>query len=237
MVEEKKDVAKAVPLEPEVVNKDDLGFGGEDNKELMIIPRAKLIQGSSPEMKDENLNCRVGEIINSITKEKLPEVFVPIFFSTNWIRFNAKKVEDPGYDPDYELGAIIWRADSKNDPAYIEAEANFGPNGEKPLAVQFLNFICFFPEADVKMLMVSFAKTSFQAGRTLFSSCRSQPGASYAYKYKLGKQTKTGPTGDDYLCFTVSMAGKNEGEDLAKAAKIANEVKSKQENIVAHEDE
>ena len=227
---EKKQQSDVVALE-----KKDLGFAQSPETEgLIILPRAKMLQGSAEELKDENLPCRVGDIINSLTKEKLPSVFIPILFSTNWIRFNAKLPGDFGFDPAYEPSAIIWRANSKTDPAYIDAETKFGPNGEKPLATQFLNFFSYFPGHEMPIIL-SFAKTSFGAGRELFTLCSSLPGTPYAYKYKLGKKTKTGPSGDDYLVLTVTMAGKNEGEDYDRAHELALQFASKVDRMQAHD--
>ena len=216
--------------------KDDLGFGvTDDNKELMIVPRAMLVQGGSPALKDPNAACKFGDYINSITKMPVGETFIPIAFSTNWIRFNPKTATAPGFMPDLEPGVIIWRAMSKNDPAYIEAESLFGPNGEKPLAVQFLNFLSYFPDSD-QMMMVSFSKGSFKTGKELFNTVRAQPGLPYAYQYKLGHVTKTGPSGDDYLMMTVTLNGKNV-DNYDKVNGMAKEFAAKIDRIVPHEEE
>ena len=239
MVEEQKDLATTQGMmEVSQVKeaKDDLGFGiSDDNKELLIVPRAMLVQGGSPALKDPAAVCKFGDYINSITKQVVGATFIPIAFSTNWIRFNGKTPSDPGFMPELEPGVIIWRATSKNDPAYIDAESVFGPNGEKPLAVQFLNFLSYFPDSD-QMMMVSFSKGSFKSGKELFNMVRSQPGMPYAYQYKLGHVTKTGPSGDDYLMMTVTLNGKNV-ECYDKVNGMAKEFAAKIDRIVPHEEE
>ena len=58
-----------------------LGFEDEEASD-MIIPRVKVIQTLSPERKDKI--AEEGDIINSLTKEKLNGmVFVPVFKFTN----------------------------------------------------------------------------------------------------------------------------------------------------------
>ena len=238
MVEEKKEVVKKEAAPPAVINNDNLGFGaGGDNDELISVPRAALVNTGSPALKDPNAVCKYGDYINSITKQPLKEnVFIPIAFSNNWIRFNAKKDDEPGYNPDFGLGDIIWRAGSKNDPTYNDAEAHFGPNGEKPLATHFLNFLSYFPETN-SLMMVSFSKGSFYTGRELFNMIHSQkPKMPYTYQYKLGHISKTGPSGDDYLMATVSMSGKTEPDLYAKMNGIAQEFATKLGKVQVDDD-
>jgi hypothetical protein len=62
------------------------GFEDEQQGDV-IMPRAKVLQATSPELADDNLQellLRAGDIVNSLTKEKLNGVFIPIF------KFNSK---------------------------------------------------------------------------------------------------------------------------------------------------
>ncbi|WP_348260365.1 hypothetical protein, partial [Salmonella enterica] len=65
------------------------GFESGITQEDLIIPRAKLIQALSPEI-TEGLGVRPGDIINSLTKEVLPDEFIPVFMFKNFIRFNPR---------------------------------------------------------------------------------------------------------------------------------------------------
>ena len=58
-----------------------MGFEDEDNGDV-IIPRVKVIQTLSPERKEKIAD--EGDIINSLTKEKLNgKVFIPVFKFNN----------------------------------------------------------------------------------------------------------------------------------------------------------
>src|SRR3990167_3555991 len=81
------------------------GFESGVEKEDLIIPRAKLLQAMSPEMQEGGF--RVGQIINSLTKEELNEEFIPIFMFKNWIRFNPRSKTEPNFNSEYEAGGIV----------------------------------------------------------------------------------------------------------------------------------
>ena len=160
------------------------GFEEPTQKEDLIIPRATLLQALSPDVVEGDL--KAGQIINSLTKEILPDEFTPIFKFTNWIRFNPRNDKDENFDSNYEPGAIIWRSIDPLDPKVI-AEGKFGDNGSKPLATKFLNFFCMFE--GVKMpLILSFSKTSFKAGKQLLSLAQFSGGDMFSRKYKITSQ-------------------------------------------------
>src|SRR3989338_5856015 len=108
------------------------GFEDGLDKEDLIIPRAKLIQALSPEMTEGLEGVKVGAIINSLTKEVLPQEFIPIFMFKNYIRFNPRSKDDPNFDSEFDPGAVVWESTDPLDPK-VKVEAKFGPNGEKPV--------------------------------------------------------------------------------------------------------
>ena len=112
------------------------GFEGGVDREDLIIPRAKLMQALSPELTEGLEGIKVGSVINSLTKEVLPQEFIPIFMFKNYIRFNPRSKDDPNFDSEFDPGAVIWKSTDPLDPK-VKAEARFGPNGEKPVATTF----------------------------------------------------------------------------------------------------
>lgn len=152
------------------------GFEEPSQREDLIIPRVKLLQALSPEVVDAPREFFPGELINSLTKEKLnqdqkPLRFIPVFKFTNWIRFNPRDDEKPGFDPVYAPGALVWSSKDPFDPRVIK-EGSFGPNGELPLATKFLNFFAWLPDHPQMPVVLSFSKTSYRAGRQLLSLCQ-----------------------------------------------------------------
>ena len=74
----------------------------------------------------------------------MPQEFVPIFAFKNFIRFNPRSKDDPNFNPNFEPGSVIWKSSDPLDPK-VQQETKFGANGEKPLALTFLNFFSYFP--------------------------------------------------------------------------------------------
>lgn len=213
----------------------DDGFDQSDIK----IPRAKLMHGLSPEMQDPDIRkiiptLAIGSIINSLTKELVGEEFIPIFPFKNYIRFNPKKKDDPNFDASLEPGVIIWSTNDHMDPRV--AETKFGSNGEKPKAIAFMNFFCYFPGSLVP-LVVSFSKTSYSAGKDLYSLTRFTGAPMYKCKYKLTFEMKTTDT-NTYPIFKIQAAGQSSSEELKFAQNWWNMYSTKAKDMqVDHENE
>ena len=165
------------------------GFEGGVDREDLIIPRAKLMQALSPELTEGLEGIKVGSVINSLTKEVLPQEFIPIFMFKNYIRFNPRSKDDPNFDSEFDPGAVIWKSTDPLDPK-VKAEAKFGPNGEKPVATTFINFFSYFPGVPMPII-VSFSKTSYKAGKNLLSLAKFCGGDMFSRKYKLVSQMET----------------------------------------------
>lgn len=205
------------------------GFTQDD----LIVPRAKLLQALSPELQEGVEGLAQGDIINSITKEKLPQEFVPIFAFKNYIRFNPRKKDDPNFNNEFAPGDIIWRSSDPND-FRVQAETQFGSNGENPLAVTFLNFFSYFPEVGMP-LIVSFSKTGYKAGKQLLSMAKFCGGDMFSRKYKLTSHKESGDLGT-YFVFRVAVIGHNT-DYLETCEKLWTDFSFKAQNIQVHMDE
>ena len=205
------------------------GFTQED----LIMPRAKLLQALSPEIQDGGEGLSQGNIINSITQEKLPEEFIPIFAFKNYARFNPRKKEDPNFNSEFAPGELIWKSSDPED-FRVQAETVFGPNGETPLAVTFLNFFSYFPGANTP-LVVSFSKTSYKAGKQLLSMAKWAGGDMFSRKYKLTTHKESNDSGT-YFVLRVAVLGENT-EHSATCEKLWTDFSFKAQNIQVHMDE
>ena len=87
-LEVKKDGTVGQPAQP------GRGFEEPIQREDLIIPRAELVQPQSPAALEDPSKFHLGMIINSITRDVLPEEFVPVFKFTRWIKFNPRNKED-----------------------------------------------------------------------------------------------------------------------------------------------
>lgn len=209
-----KEVAKKEKAELATTQKRGLEEG--TSREELIFPRAKLMQALSPEL-EENGDLKAGLIINSITRDTLPEIFIPVFKFTTWIRFNPRDTDKPGYDANFEPGDVIWRSNDPNDPKVIE-ESKFGENGERPIATRFLNFFSIFEGGEMPVV-ISFANTSYKTGKQLLSLCKFTSGDIFSRKYKLGAKKVSNDKGTYYV-YTIGVAGKVTDSEYAIAEKM-----------------
>lgn len=210
------------------------GRGHEEATDMedIEIPRAKLIQSTSDEATTDNKDEKVdpGLIINSLTKEKLPASFIPIFKFTNYIRWNPRKKTDPNFDPAYDPGAMIFTTMDPNDPRVIKGK-EFGPNNEPPAVTKYINFFTYFPGCNMPLIL-SFAKTSFAAGKRLNGLTQFMGGDMFSFKYKL-KSVRRESDGTAFYVFDVAPDGKATQDEFTVAEKWYESFRGK--NIKVHE--
>ena len=187
------------------------GFGAGVEQEDLIIPRAKLVQAMSPELSEDIEGLKVGSIINSLTKEILPPEFIPIFFYKSFARFNPRSNKDQNFDPEFAPGATMWTSNDQFDPKVL-AQAKFGANGEKPLAMTFLNFFCYFPGSPMPII-ASFSKSSYKAGKQLLSLAKFSRTDMFAKKYQLTSVMESNSSGT-FAVLKVSLVGASSTEEF-----------------------
>lgn len=185
---------------PQVIGTIPLGEGHEnvDGVIEVTIPRAKLIQFTSQEATatgDDRIEA--GLIVNSLTKQPLPPLFMPIFKFTNFVRWNPRKKDQRGYDSNYQPGELIFQSTDVKDPR-VQEGMNFGPNGEPPIVTRYMNFLCYF-EGNGLPLILSFAKTSMKGGEGLNSLMQMHGGNAWNNNYKIVVSIKEGAEGKYYV--------------------------------------
>jgi len=228
---EAENKAIVVPqTQPMAVQGKQRGFEDGVDQSDLIMPRAKLLQALSPELSDDNTELKKGQIINSITKEVLPAEFVPVLTFKEYMKFNPKNTEDPNFSPDHEPGALIWKTRDANDPRVKETQ--WGTDGERPTALAVLNFIALFP-GQAMPAIISFAKTSYGAGKKLYSMTRYCKGDMFSHKYRLTSKKASGPAGEYYV-LDVAAAGPVSPEIYAEAEGMWKDYAAMRERIQAH---
>ena len=210
------------------------GFEGGIDQGDLIIPRAKLMQALSPELVEGLEKVKVGSIINSLTKEILPQEFIPIFMFKNFIRFNPRSKDDPNFDPDFELGAVIWKSNDALDPK-VQEQTKFGPNGEKPVATTFLNFFSYFSGSPMPII-VSFSKTSYKSGKQLLSLAKFCGGDMFARRYRLTSSMESNDIAT-YAILKVAPIGEPTPEEFKICEKLWNDFSARAKDIHVHEEE
>ena len=218
----------------QAMSNDRRGFEEEVDQSDLIIPRAKLLQPTCEELQDPNLGLRGGQVINSLTKEELANTFVPVFYYKEYLRFNPRKKDAPGFMPEVAPGALIWRTRDGNDPR-VAAECTFGPNNETPLAITTLNFFCLFTDSAMPLIL-SFGKTSYKGGKNLLSLAKLRGGAMFSRKYRLGVVPMKNDQGN-YFVLKVDPAGDCDAEQFAMAESYFNQFGMKRDSLKTHVDD
>jgi len=201
----------------------------------LILPRAKKIELMSPEMKDPVLiktGICPGVIINSITKEILPEKFTPVVFFKNWIRFNPNKNTDRGWVDGFGPRDVVYITNDKNDPR-LAVDAVWEGDAP-PVTTTFLNFLCLFEGQNVPVI-VSFGGTNFKSGKTLLSLATFKGGDLFSNKYKLVTNKRQNNMGTWYT-LDVSFAEKVSGEEFARCESLYESFKVKTVQVHTEEE-
>lgn len=196
-----------------------MGFEDEEADDV-IIPRVKVIQTLSPERKDKI--AEEGDIINSLTKEKLNgKKFIPVF------KFNNNVL----WKPRNEGGGIMCmardgRVGKTSDDTILmcsqcrKCEFDNSKQGKEalPTCTKYINFFGFF-EGERMPIILSFSKTSYNEGKKLYSLAKVTMQNMWNYCYTLTEKlmvkgnnewyvpvmTAAGPTNDEDRAFAHSL--------------------------------
>ena len=214
MKEDKKDLA--IKEENMLADQYDapLGFEDEDAND-MIIPRVKVIQTLSPERKDKL--AAEGDIINSLTKEKLNgKVFIPVFKFNNhiWWRDRSdgggiKCIARDGKVGNMSDGTILMCASCK----LCEFDNTKQGKEALPKCTKYINFFGFF-EGERTPIILSFAKTSYNEGKKLYSLAKVTMQNMWNYGYTLNEKLQA-KSGNEWFICVPSAAGPTQEEDRA----------------------
>jgi hypothetical protein len=226
---QKKSLAVKKDLPPAMIEPVGRGFEEKTDREDLILPRVVLLQALSPQVVDGTEGCRPGVIINSITSEKIPEVFLPIFKYTEYLKFNPRDSKFDGFDPAFDAGALIWKITDPADPR--TAECKFGEAGEKPTAMKVMNFLCYFPGSPMP-LVLGFSKTSYKAGKKLISLAQFSGGDLFSRKYKLISKPAES-NGNKYFVLDVGIVGKSNQDEFKVAEALYQSFRGK--DLQVHE--
>lgn len=208
-----------------------MGFEDEEAGDV-IIPRVKVIQTLSPERKDKI--AEEGDIINSLTKEKLNgKVFIPVFkFNNNvWWR---ERSEGGGI----KCMARDGRIGSMSDGTTMmctqcrRCEFDNSKQGKEslPTCTKYINFFGFFAGERMPIIL-SFSKTCYNEGKKLYSLAKVTMQNMWNFGYKLDEKmlakggnewyvpvmTAAGPTDEDDRAFALQLfvAYRNKMQDVA----------------------
>ena len=167
------------------------------DQEDRVIPRLKIMQALSPEIKDKL--GEEGDLLNSLTKENYGKTIaiVPVFWGKSRILWRDRK----------EGGGIICRADDgKNGTQYDDCVACNNSKWSKdsktkenlpPECSAIINIISLIVRANKKpeLIAVSFLKTNYNTGKQLINVMTYKNADIFNYAYDLFTESTTNEMG------------------------------------------
>lgn len=202
-----------------------LGFEDEESDDV-IIPRVKVVQALSPERKDKIAD--EGDIINSLTKEKLNgKNFVPVFKFTNNILWHPRE-DGGGIDCQARDGKTGENIQGMCTSCKVCRKNEFDNTKQGkdaiPACTKYMNFFGFF-EGERFPIILSFAKTNYSEGKKLFSLAKVTMQNMFNNKYTLTEK-EVSNNGNDWFIIDVKAAGPTDEEDRAFALNLYKTYKS-----------
>lgn len=204
----------AVQQKAALANAADAPMGFEDEEAGdMIIPRIKIIQMLSPERKDKLAD--EGDIINSLTKEKLNgKVFIPVFKFNNHIDW-IDRSDGGGIRCMAKDGKMGERSDGTKVMCASCKRCEFDNTKQgreaAPKCTKYINFFGFF-EGERMPIILSFAKTSYNEGKKLYSLAKVTMQNMWNYGYTLNEKLMS-KNGNEWYIISTAPNGTTSDED------------------------
>ncbi len=189
-----------------------MGFEDEDTGDV-IIPRVKVVQTLSPERKEKIAN--EGDIINSLTKEKLNgKTFIPVFkFNNNvWWRDRSEGGGIQCMARDGKLGQLsdgstLLCAKCRR----CEFDNTKQGKAALPTCTKYINFFGFFAGERMPIIL-SFSKTCYNEGKKLYSLAKVTMQNMWNYGYALNEKLMA-KGGNEWYVPVMTAAGPTSAED------------------------
>ena len=213
-----------------------MGFEDEEASDV-IIPRVKVIQTLSPERKDKI--AEEGDIINSLTKEKLNgKVFVPVFKFNNNVLWKDRS-EGGGIQCIARDGKVGTESDDTTRfcSECRKCEFDNSKKGKEalPTCTKYINFFGFFAGERMPIIL-SFAKTSYNEGKKLYSLAKVTMQNMWNYSYTLNEKLMS-KGGNEWYVPIMSAAGPTDEDDRNFAFELFNAYRTNIQNVAYDLDE
>lgn len=193
-------------------NEAPMGFEDEEADDI-IIPRVKVIQTLSPERKDKI--AEEGDIINSLTKEKLNgKKFIPVFKFNNNVLWKPRS-EGGGIQCMARDGKVGKTSDEKTLMCQQCRRCEFDNTKQGkdalPTCTKYINFFGFF-EGEKAPIILSFSKTCYNEGKKLYSLAKVTMQNMWNYGYTLSEKLMA-KGGNEWYVPVMTAAGATSDDD------------------------
>lgn len=213
-----------------------MGFEDEDAGDV-IIPRVKVCQTLSPEVRAREAN--EGDIINSLTKEKLNgKVFIPVFKFNNNVWWKDRS-EGGGI----KCMARDGRMGSMSDGTTImcshcrRCEFDNTKQGKEalPTCTKYINFFGFFAGERMPIIL-SFSKTCYNEGKKLYSLAKVTMQNMWNFGYAMTEK-KMAKGGNEWFVPVMTAAGPTDEADRTFALNLFKMYRDNMANVAYDMDE
>ena len=199
--------------ETALANQTDLPLGfGEDDAEDMIIPRIKIAQALSPEVKAGSV--KIGDVFNTLTLDTLTDkVFIPVCKFNNNVYWRDRA----------DGGGIICRAADGKVGQWEDGSQRYCSQCRKcefdnskkgreaiPVCTKYINFLGFF-EDDYMPIILSFSKTNMAEGKKMYSMAKVTRQNIWNFGYIL-QSVERHKNGNDWFVINPVSAGQTSEE-------------------------
>lgn len=193
-----------------------MGFEDEEASDV-IIPRIKVIQTLSPERKEKQAS--EGDIINSLTKEKLNvKKFIPVFKFNNNVLWKDRS-EGGGILCMARDGKVGTTSDDRTVFCSQCRKCEFDNNKQGkealPTCTKYINFFGFF-EGERMPIILSFSKTSYNEGKKLYSLAKVTMQNMWNFGYTINEKLMVKGNNEWYIP-VMTAAGPTDEADRAFA--------------------
>jgi hypothetical protein len=227
----RENAGSAVEALPDFM-KGDANLGKENiTRDMMEVPRLKLMQSNSPEVEADD-SLRPGHFLYTTNQESLGESFVGtvLYVEETFILWNPRDAgggilarADDGVHwspPDTEFkvtldkkdggGEVIWRTANTVKESGLAEWGSFNPKDPKssPAATRMLNFLIAFPEQpDLFPAVLTFQRTSIKYGKQLVGRLRTFNGPIFGAKYRFSSDTAKNAKGQPFKIMKAQGVG------------------------------
>lgn len=213
-----------------------MGFEDEDASDV-IIPRVKVIQTLSPERKDKI--AEEGDIINSLTKEKLNgKVFVPVFKFNNNVWWKDRS-EGGGIQCIARDGKVGEMSDGTTLMCAHCRRCEFDNTKQgkeaMPSCTKYINFFGFFAGERMPIIL-SFSKTCYNEGKKLYSLAKVTMQNMWNFGYTLGEKLMA-KGGNEWYVPVMTAAGPTDEADREFALNLYKAYRADIQNVAYDMDE
>lgn len=213
-----------------------MGFEDEDASDV-IIPRVKVIQTLSPERKDKI--AEEGDIINSLTKEKLNgKVFIPVFKFNNNVWWKDRS-EGGGIQCIARDGKTGEMSDGTLQMCTMCRRCEFDNTKQgkeaMPTCTKYINFFGFFAGERMPIIL-SFSKTCYNEGKKLYSLAKVTMQNMWNFGYTLSEKLMA-KGGNEWFVPVMTAAGPTDEADRDFALNLYKAYRSDIQNVAYDMDE